>query len=59
MPRQNSQDFRRNMEMSEKLTTWEDVEKEIYTPEEIAISDLHAELVCELIKARKEKRHID
>ena len=45
--------------MSEKLTTWEDVEKEIYTPEEIAISDLHAELVCELIKARKEKRHID
>ena len=42
--------------MSERLTTWEDVEKEVYSPEEIAISDLHAEIMCELIKARNEKK---
>ncbi|MBR5098532.1 MAG: XRE family transcriptional regulator [Spirochaetales bacterium] len=42
--------------MRSKLTTWEDLEKEVYTPQEIAISDLHAELMCELIKARNEKR---
>ena len=44
------------MVMKGKLTTWEDVEKEVYTPEEIAISDLHAELMSEFIKARNEKR---
>ncbi|NLM16609.1 MAG: helix-turn-helix transcriptional regulator [Candidatus Riflebacteria bacterium] len=38
-----------------KLTTWEDVEKDIYTPEEIRESDLRAALMSELIKARKEK----
>ena len=34
---------------------WNDVEKEIFTPEEIAESDLRVALVGELIKARKEK----
>lgn len=42
--------------MKDKLTTWDDIEKEVYTPEEVAISDLHAELMCELIKARNERR---
>ena len=42
--------------MSKDLTTWEDIEKEVYTPEEIAISDLHAEIMSELIKARNEKK---
>lgn len=42
--------------MKDKLTTWEDIEKEVYTPEEVAISDLHAELMCELIRARNERR---
>ncbi|MBP5162929.1 MAG: XRE family transcriptional regulator [Spirochaetales bacterium] len=44
------------MDMKDKLTTWEDIEKEVYTPEEVAISDLHAELMCELIRARNERR---
>lgn len=35
--------------------TWEDVRKEIYTPEEIAESDLRVAIIGELIKARKEK----
>lgn len=34
---------------------WEDVRKELFTPEEIAASDLRVALVGELIKARKEK----
>lgn len=36
-------------------TTWEDVRGEIFTPEEIAESDLRVDLIGELIKARKEK----
>lgn len=34
--------------------SWEDLEKEIYTPEEIAESDLRVALIGEIIKARKE-----
>jgi len=34
---------------------WEDVRKELFTPEEIAASDLRVALVGELIKARQEK----
>ncbi|MBR0461914.1 MAG: helix-turn-helix transcriptional regulator [Erysipelotrichaceae bacterium] len=36
--------------------SWEEVEKEIFTPEEIAESDLRVALMCELIKARNEKK---
>ena len=35
--------------------TWNDVRKEIFTPEEIAESDLRVALIGELTKARKEK----
>lgn len=34
-------------------TTWEELEKEIYTPEEIAASDLRVALINEMIKARE------
>ena len=34
---------------------WEDIEKDIYTPEEIAESDLRAALIAEMIKARQER----
>lgn len=34
---------------------WENVRKEIYTPEEIAASDLRVALIGELTKARNEK----
>lgn len=39
----------------ERLRTWEEVRKELYTPEEIAASDLRVALIGELTKARKEK----
>ena len=32
--------------------SWEELEKEIYTPEEIAASDLRVALINELIKAK-------
>lgn len=35
--------------------TWEDAEKELFTPEEIAASNLRVALIGELIKARQEK----
>lgn len=35
--------------------SWEEFEKEIFTEEEIAESDLRVALIGELIKARKEK----
>ncbi len=41
--------------MSEQFTKWEDIEKEIYTPEEIAESDLRVALMSEIISARNEK----
>lgn len=34
---------------------WEDVRAELFTPKEIAESDLRVELVGEMIKARQEK----
>ena len=34
---------------------WEDVEREIFTPEEIAESNLRVALIGELIKARQEQ----
>ena len=36
------------------FTTWDDVEQELFTPEEIAESNLRAALICEIIKARQE-----
>lgn len=36
-------------------TTWDDVRKKIFTPEEIAESDLRVALIGEMIKARKQK----
>ena len=35
--------------------SWEEFEKEFYTPEEIAESDLRVALIGELIKARNEQ----
>lgn len=34
---------------------WEDLEKEIFTPEEIAASNLRVAIISELIKARRER----
>lgn len=36
-------------------TSWDDLRKEIFTPEEIAESDMRVALITELIKARNEK----
>jgi Predicted transcriptional regulator with C-terminal CBS domains len=36
-------------------SNWEDVRKELFTPEEIAESDLRVSIIGELIKARQEK----
>ena len=44
-----------NEKISPIGTSWDDFEKEIFTPEEIAARELRAELIVELIKARKEK----
>ena len=38
-----------------KLTTWNEVEKDLFTPEEIAESDLRVAIIGELIKAREER----
>ena len=35
--------------------TWEELQKELFTPEEIAESNLRVALIGELIKARQEK----
>ena len=35
--------------------SWVDVQKELFTPEEIAASDFRVDLICALIEARKEK----
>lgn len=35
--------------------SWEEVRSELFTPEEIAESDLRVALIGELIKAREEK----
>ena len=36
--------------------SWDEVRDELYTPEEIAASDLRVALIGELIKARQEKK---
>jgi len=38
----------------ESLTTWDDVEKELFTPEELAASDLRVALMIQIARARKE-----
>lgn len=35
--------------------TWDELQKEIFTPEEIAVSNLRAALIGELVKAGQEK----
>ena len=35
--------------------TWDELERELFTPEEIAASDLRVALIGELIKARQER----
>ena len=42
--------------MKTKLKEWKEVEKELFTPEEIAISDLRASIICKLVDARNEKK---
>ena len=37
------------------FATWEDVRKEMFTPEEVAESNLRVALIGELVKARKER----
>ena len=39
----------------EKFKTWDEVRSDLFTPEEIAESDLRVALMGELIKARKER----
>lgn len=34
--------------------TWKEVRNKIFTPEEIAVSNLHVALIGELVKARQE-----
>jgi len=34
---------------------WDDVRKELFTPEEIAASDLRVALICERARARRER----
>ena len=43
------------MKTADKLTTWDEFEKRIFTPEEIAESNLRVALIGELIKARNEQ----
>jgi predicted XRE-type DNA-binding protein len=43
------------MKNSSLGSSWDDVRKELFTPEEIAESDLRVALIGELIKARQEK----
>ena len=38
-----------------KARKWTEIRKELYTPEEIAESDMRVSLMCELIKARNEQ----
>ena len=38
----------------ESLTTWDDIKHELFTPEELAASDLRVELMMQIARARKE-----
>ena len=42
------------MKTDDKLTTWDEFEKTIFTQQEIAESNLRVALIGELIKARNE-----
>ncbi len=42
--------------MSEKWTTWNELDKELYSAEERSESDLRVAFLCALIDARNEKR---
>ena len=39
-----------------KLKEWEEVEKELFTPEEIAIAKFRASIICQLVDARNSKK---
>ena len=41
--------------MAEKLLTWQELEKEIFTPEEILASKARVQIISAVIEARKEK----
>ena len=43
------------MKTDDKLTTWDELREELFTPEEIAESNLRVALIGELIKARNEQ----
>ena len=43
-----------NDHISPRGLTWDEVEKELFTPEEIAASDLRVAMMIELARARKE-----
>lgn len=45
----------RSKPISPKGDSWSEFEKSIYTPEELAASDLRVALASEIIKARQEK----
>jgi DNA-binding XRE family transcriptional regulator len=40
---------------TEALESWDDIEKEIFTPEEIAASDLRVSMMIEIANARHER----
>jgi len=40
---------------ADALVSWNDLEKELFTPEEIAASDLRIAMMLELVRARKER----
>ena len=44
-----------NEYMSPKGHTWDEVRKELFTPEENAASDLRVAIMIELVRARKER----
>jgi ribosome-binding protein aMBF1 (putative translation factor) len=44
-----------NRKTDNKYRTWDEVEKELFTPEEIAASDLRVAIIGELVKARHEQ----
>jgi DNA-binding XRE family transcriptional regulator len=44
-----------NKESSPKGRTWNDIESKIFTPEELAASDLRVAMMIEIAKARDEK----
>jgi len=41
--------------MTQLLDEWSTVEKELYSPEEIAASNVRVAILCELIEARNER----